>query len=196
MKTDAERMPANMEQNNDMTEGTRSLLKTLMREYFQTETSAALHCRREAERLGDTPPAYALRAVAAHADEVLATLPALAKRHDLPVSAFGSATGALFSQLRDKLGDMLIDSERSYRGTMLGCRHGIDLVKLMAHATAETKDLELAEFLQTWLSTRIVLMQNLEDELAWFAKNPDQARKTARPPLLSRRRASLQSSQH
>jgi hypothetical protein len=39
----------------------RTLLERLGPELFQTETSAMLHGRREADRLGDTPPAQALR---------------------------------------------------------------------------------------------------------------------------------------
>jgi hypothetical protein len=175
-----------MDTKNDCPPETHALLKALMREFYQTETSAARHCTREADRLGDTPPARALRATAVHADQVLASLPALAKQHELPLSAAGSAIGALFSQARDKVGDMLIDSERSYRGTLLGCRHGMDLARLIQHATAETCDLALAEFIEDWIATRAVHVQDLEDELLWFAKHPVEARKTARPALVRR----------
>ena len=57
----------------------------------------------------------------------LQELPPLCEREGLPVSVVGSLTGTLFSELRDKLADGLIQSERSYRGTLLGTRHGIDV---------------------------------------------------------------------
>jgi hypothetical protein len=169
-----------MTRMNESPPETDALLKTLTREFFQTEASAARHCRREASRLGAVPPARALLSVASHATEVLASFPAVARRHGLPTSAASSVIGALFSQARDKLGDLLIDSERSYRGTLLGCRHGVDLARLMRHATYETSDLGLAEFLDEWLATRVVLVEQLEEELAWFAKNPHEARMNAR----------------
>jgi hypothetical protein len=159
---------------------TYELLKTLTREFFQAEASAAQHCRREASRLGSVPPARALLAVATQAEQVLEALPKLARQHGLPIGAKDSALAALFSQARDKLGDFLFDSERSYRGTLLNCRHGIDLARLMRHTTNETADVALAEYLDEWIASRVVLVENLEEELAWFAKNPHEAQKNAR----------------
>jgi hypothetical protein len=169
-----------MKSKNDCPPETYELLETLTREFFQTEASAARHARREASRLGGVPPARALLAVATHAEQVLHALPELARKHGLPVSAGGRTLGTLFSEARDKLGDLLIDSERSFRGTLLGCRHGIDLVRLMRHATNETRDVALAEYLDEWIASRVVLVENLEEELAWFAKNPHEAQKNAR----------------
>ena len=57
-----------------------------MTELFQTERSAYRHPIREAKRLGDVPPAIALRAVAAHANEVLDELPKLARARGLAVA--------------------------------------------------------------------------------------------------------------
>ncbi|MET0286125.1 MAG: hypothetical protein ABW352_16710 [Polyangiales bacterium] len=157
---------------------TDALLETLTREFFQTETSVTRRSRREASRLGGVPPARALLQIAAHANEVLDTFPAIARHHGLPESAPGSVIGALFASV-DRLGELLVDNERSYRGTLLGVRHGLDLARLMRHATYETSDLLLAEFLDAWLATRVVLVENLEEELIWFAKNPHFARKNA-----------------
>lgn len=165
----------------------RALLHSLARELFQTETSAARHCRREADRLGDTAPAHALRAVTQHAEAVLTELPELARRNDMPHSKGGRMTGALFSQLRDRMFDMLIDSDRSYRGTLLGCRHGLDVVHMLRHVAENLGKLELEAFCAAWLNTRTVLVQQLEDELAWFAKHPEQALKLARPLVLHER---------
>ena len=167
----------------------QELLISLSRELFQTETSAARHCRREAARLGDAPPAAALRAVADHADAILTELPQLAQRTGMPVSRGGRLTGELFSQLRDKLFDMMIDSDRSYRGTLLGCRHGIDLVRLLGHLARELGKVELDAFCAAWLNTRCVLVQQVEDELAWFAKHPEQALELARHPFTTGNRA-------
>jgi hypothetical protein len=164
----------------------QAFLRSLTRELFQTETSAAQHCRREAARLGQTSPAEALRAVADHADAVLAELPKLVERNGLPKSRGGIAVGELFSQVRDKLADALIDADRSYRGTLLGCRHGLDVVRMLQQIAVTYGLRDLDAFCAAWLNTRTVLVQKLEDELAWFARNPAAALKSGRRPLSTR----------
>jgi hypothetical protein len=104
----------------------------------------------------------------------------VAARNGMVVSAGGIATGELFSQLRDKLADLLIDSERSYRGTLLGCRHGLDVVRLLRQLAIVIGNEDLDNFCAGWLNTRIVLVEQLEEELAWFAKHPKEAVANAR----------------
>lgn len=153
----------------------QTLLCNLIPELFQTEKSAIKHPRREARRLGDCPPAQALLAVSAHAEAVMRELPALCKRCELPVSRAGQALGALFSGTRELITDRLMDRERSYRGTLLGMRHGIDVVLVVKHASQRSGFTELASFCDRWLGERIPLVKRVEDELAWFTAHPDQA---------------------
>jgi hypothetical protein len=166
-----------------LTPSQRTLLDNLTRELFQTEASALRHGTREADRLGNSPPAAALRAVARHAKSVTEQLPALAERNQMIVSTGGFLTGELFSQVRDKLADMLIDSERSYRGTLLGMRHGLDVVTLLAQFADTVGNVDLADFCANWLNTRTVLVENVKEELRWFAIHADEAVKLARTPL-------------
>ena len=158
----------------------RSLLKSLTRELFQTEMSAVKHCRREAERLGEASPAITLREISSQAERFLAELPAIVERYELPRSGSGLAVGALFSQAREKLFDRLIRSERSYRGTMLGLRHGVDLVHLLAHVARAADLTYLSAFCERWLVVRQPLVADLERGLAWFAKQPARAMQLAR----------------
>src|ERR1700753_1907989 len=74
------------------------LLRSLTREFFQTETSAVRHCTREAERLGDVGPARAMLAIAHAAEQALKAFPPIATAHDLPVSGAGMFVGSLFSE--------------------------------------------------------------------------------------------------
>ncbi len=154
------------------------LLVTLTRELFQTERSASLHPIREAERLGDIPPAHALRRVAEHALGILARLPVLARAHALPVSTAGERAGGLFSFVRDALADRLIDPERSYRGTLLGMRHGIDLVRLMRDTAHAASDEDLEVWCGVWLDERTPLVEACAERLAWFAAHPAEARRS------------------
>jgi hypothetical protein len=164
-------------------ENSEALLRVLMREFFQTETSAVQHCRREALRYGDAPPAAALRAVADDASQVLRKLPALAETAGLPVSKLGVLTGALFSEVRDKVLDRLVQAERSYRGTLLGVRHGVDLVYSLRHVAETMGNEPVFDFCEGWLTRRIVLMDRVEEELVWLARHPEKALHSSKPSV-------------
>jgi len=155
------------------------LLQHLRGELWQTETSAAQHCRREAARLGDTAPARALSAAAQHADDTLATLPRLLQDVGSTHKTVGTAVGKFFSELRDTLADNLVTSERSYRGTLLGLRHGVDLVRLML-ASASHDSSDVRQFLEAWLARREPLITEVAQQLSWFAEHQGQALKHAR----------------
>jgi len=152
------------------------LLTTLFRELFQTERSASLHPRREAGRFDDSaPPAVALCAVCEHATKVLTELPDVARKEGLPDSYSGRSIGALLSAARDAVIDRVVDTERSYRATLLGLRHGVDLVMLIRHVAHATGRTALAEYCIRWLETRNSLVEQVARCLAWFAANPDVA---------------------
>jgi hypothetical protein len=165
------------------TDGKRKLLRSIARELFQTEVSARLHCRREAARLGDEPPAQPLLATAAHAEHTLRQLPRFAQEHGLPISVFGSVLGAVFSSLRDQLLDRLVCSERSYRGTLLGMRHGVDVVTMLKDVAEQLPDPVLAEWCENWLEARSPLVEHAAEQLQWFASHPQHAIASARPLL-------------
>ncbi|MGK3997906.1 hypothetical protein [Sorangium sp. So ce1024] len=163
----------------------RAFLANLVRELFQTERSARTHSLVEAQRLGDVPPAHALRAVSAHAEAVLEELPALMSERELPVSAGGSAVGAAFSALRDHIADHLLSAEKSYRGTLLGMRHGVDLVELIQYVAAAEGDTFLAAWCARWLAARRPLVEAVAGELAWFAARPARATRAAKDSVVA-----------
>jgi hypothetical protein len=162
-----------------------ALLKSLMRELFQSERSAMKHPRREAERLGGGPPAQALEAVSEHARRVFADLCATARASDLPASRAGMAIGSLFSIARHVVLDRAIDTERSYRTTLLGMRHGVDIVKLIRKVADASGGVELAGFCTRWLEEREPLVERVESAMGWFAEHPQRA---AEMPRARRRR--------
>ncbi len=156
---------------------TSKLTKTLFPEVFQTENSAVLHPEREAKRLGGaTPPARAMRAISAHATAALRRLHALAaKRGRDSAESGGLAIGRLFSILRAFGSDLVLSSEKSYRATILGARHGLGVFMLLEQAALVEGDRELADFCAEWIAERSKLVEGAERELAWFAQNPDVA---------------------
>jgi hypothetical protein len=155
--------------------GPTQLLHNLTPELFQTETSAARHCRREARRVPGTPPAATLLAVAEHADVALRELEELARAHQLPRSSFGVALGNLFSETRQRVADRLIDAERSFRGTLLGMRHGIDVVHMVELTAREAGCDPLVRWAEAWRQRREPLIQEAERQLGWYATHVDRA---------------------
>jgi hypothetical protein len=164
------------EQKSDSASGSeKKLMRSLMRELFQTEHSAQTHCRAEAERLPGTPPEHALLATARHADSVLEELPIRAKHHDLPVSPIGVSVGEAFSRIRRHVTDLLMDSETSYRATLLGLRHGVDVWRLLREAALAAKDDDLAAWCDRVYLARVPLIEECAQQLSWFAQHPDEA---------------------
>ncbi len=171
----------------------RRLLATLVRELFQTENSARWHPAREAERLGEAAPGRAMAAVALHASAVLEELPALAEACGLPTSVGGLTAGRAFSALRDKAFDLFLTTEKSYRGTLLGLRHGVDLTKLLRETAAADGDRRLVAFCDRWLARRVPLVADVAHELAWLGEHPGRALAPVRRGALARlARATMQ----
>ena len=128
---------------------THDLLKILFVELCQTEESAIEHPRTEAERLAATPPAAALLAVSAHAERLRLELEAIARAEDLGTTTLGAKIGDALSVMRDFVIDRTVSREKSYRGTLIGMHHGVDVVRLVRHtavaagACLTTQSLEL-----------------------------------------------------
>lgn len=171
---------------DDRRQDTRTLLAAMVRELFQTEQSAKTHPVTEADRLGDVPPAYALRAVAHHAETALSELPTITKHEDLPVSDGGRGVGALFAALRERFADLTLNEEQSYRATLVGMRHGLDLVESIRHVARVEGDDALVAWCGAWLDRRRVLVDSVASELAWFSRHPDCALRPAMSGAVAR----------
>jgi hypothetical protein len=149
-----------------------SLVRTTFGEIFQTERSAIRHPRVEAERLGDCPPARAMLAVSEHAERAERDLTALAKARGARSHSVGTVVGTMFSAGRNRLADLLLTSQASYRGTLLGIRHGVDAMLLFQMAARVEGDDELAAWCDAWRVARRPLVDDVEKALVWFAEHP------------------------
>ena len=154
-------------------------LASLMIELFQTERSAIMHCDREAARLGKSPPATTLDEVSDHAREALAKLTDLAEAGKIPArkprQKLGQLIGRTLSRVRMHVLDRLVAGERSYRGTLLGMRHGIDLVRLLREVADREGTDVLVEWCDDWLSARVPLVEAVCEHMVWFADRPASA---------------------
>lgn len=152
------------------------LLRRLCHELYQTEMSASVHPLREARRLGNNPPSAAMAACAHHAQAVLKQLPRCTE-HDriMGRSYIGQIVGLAFSLVRRMGIDWALGPERSYRASLLGLRHGIDLVRELEPLARQMHDDALADWCTQWLKVRVPLVETVERHLSWFIKHPDEA---------------------
>jgi hypothetical protein len=147
----------------------------LTRELAQSEIDAALHTRREATRLGDIPPAHALLQIAAHADQTNPHLASLVEGRQPVGVRLGRFVGRCFSRLRHEISDRIMDSERSYRATLLGLKHGHDVARLLRDVCDHTGDAELHQLCEQLVIERGALIERAEAALRWFARHPELA---------------------
>lgn len=151
------------------------LYAKLCRELAQSEQSAMVHPKREARRLGDVAPAHALLAIAKHAEDIKPRFDSLMVKRQPNGMKIGRAVGSLFSTIRQAIADRLIDAERSFRGTMLGVRHGLDCARLLREVALRAHDTHLVKFCDELIVERQGLIEGAEQALAWFADQPERA---------------------
>jgi hypothetical protein len=150
----------------------------LCRELAQSEHSAIVHTRREVRRLGDVPPANALRALGAHAASLRPRMAMLMATRQPFGALVARAVGQTFSNLRHLVFDRLIDVERSYRGTLLGFHHGIATARLLRDVSLRLNDRYMHRFCDDLLAERLPLLDVAEQEVSWFARTPRNAIKS------------------
>jgi hypothetical protein len=154
------------------------LCEKLCREVAQSEHSARSHTLREARRLGDAPPALALRAIAAHAEAIRPRLEALLRRRgQILGSRLGRTADTVLAAFRHAVSGHLsvthlLDAERGYRAVLLGLRHGVDAFRLLRAVAAREGDLRLAGFCDELLLERLARLERAERSLGWFADRP------------------------
>ncbi len=153
----------------------QALREKLGRELAQAEYDAARHTAREASRLGDVPPAARMRAIAAHAEEIRPRFQELVASRQPVGALLGRAVGELFSDTRHFVVDRILSAERSYRATLLGLRHGLDVARLLREVARVDKDSELVELCDDLISDREALLEAAQDSLAYFATHCDVA---------------------
>lgn len=156
----------------------RKLLHSLLREMQQTECSALLHCGKEATRLGTHGPIGPLRAIVAHVAEFKPQLDELVFEQRVAWPRVGDLSGRAMSFVRSAVFDKLAGHERSYRGTLLGVRHGLDVARMLHQVAIEGANPPVAAFASQWLVGREPLILPLVAGLGWFAAHPGVARAT------------------
>jgi hypothetical protein len=153
----------------------QELLESTLRELFQAERSASKHPRSEAERLGQSPPGTMMEEIAVHAERSLEQLEDIARVRGFEPFGGALAAGRALSALRDQLADLAATTEQSYRVTLLGVRHSVDLVRLLRGLAVAADDRELQDWSERWSLRRLDLIEQAENALAWFAEHPAKA---------------------
>jgi hypothetical protein len=145
------------------------LLNKLLRELLRAEHRAMDHALREARRTGETPPAAALRAIAAHSQAMRPRLIRQLDGHALvPEHARISAT---LTTLRYIFAERVHhDAERAYRVALHDLRHGVDVVRVLREVARLDELLGLIRWCDDWLSARRTLVARASAQLAWFGE--------------------------
>ena len=165
------------------------LVPRLFVELCQTEESARKHPRVEAKRLGRSPPGRAMQAVSDHAARILPEIRRLAKAEQLETRSSGAVIGDAFSLFRKLVFDQLLDREKSYRSTLIGMYHGMDVVRLLGAAARAEGRSRIVAFCERWLAERGPLVRVATIELEWFGRNPRLALEAARHRLGGKRKS-------
>lgn len=152
------------------------LTRSLLAELYDLEEDGYRLSNREANRLGKHPPATALRAVAAHANESLEELRGLARARNVTLSAPRALFLDTLRRMRDVVVVPFIDHDHAYRRALAVLRRGIDLVTLIGSAAHDECDDDLAAWCSRWLAGRTELVRAAAMELDWFAHHPAIAR--------------------
>ena len=148
------------------------LSPTLLGELYDLEEDAYRVSVREARRIGWGPPAVALRAVVAHANESLEELPKLARERHARLGTLGTLALDTFRRVRDIVVDQFVDYEHAYRRALTALHKSIDLTRLVHAAALDEGDDALASWCERWLAVREQLVASATDELAWFGRHP------------------------
>jgi len=154
------------------------LIHKLLREVTRAESQAIDHAATESRRLGEAPPAIALREVAAHALSMKPRLLDMSSAHglDLHRSAFGSRLSTLRQLVVDRVTPALADAEHAYRTAILDLRHGLDVVRVLREVSRRHELFGLIRWCDDWLRARRTLVTGVEARLLWFADAAARAR--------------------
>jgi hypothetical protein len=141
-------------------------------ELFELEEDAYRLATREANLLNGSPPASSLRAVVAHANETLDTLPSLARKRGGKVGSASALVVDTLHRLRDVVMMRVVDNEHGYRRVLDVLRKGIDVVHLLEAGARQDGDIPLATWCRRWLEARESLVAGATAELEWLARHP------------------------
>ncbi len=164
---------------HDDDDARRRMLRRLMSELAHSERAAEVHCQREARRYARDLSATALWTICRQARASLARLQELADARTFRLVSRPTSLGVLLQALRDALADRLRSAERSWRSTLLGLRHGIDIVVSLRLVADALGDADVVTFCDELLRQRTPLVKEVENTLWWFAEHPERALATA-----------------
>jgi hypothetical protein len=162
------------------------LLASLSRELLWAERAIARNLPREAERLGSSPPAMVLRAVAGHASDAATELMLLRDACEIPSLTVSQRLILFLSTAKTSVFDSLLPKQMAYRACLAELHRGVDTVRLMRSTARVTGYLEIADWCDSWLSVREPLLDLSSEELSWFAENPSRAMARASLSALAR----------
>lgn len=163
----------------------RDFLEALTRELLSSERSATRHARLEADRLGQTPPGVIMEEIALHAERAVEQVEEWARRRGVSGLTAESAAVRALAGARDKLTDLALTTEQSYRMSLLTVRHSVDLIRSIRELAVLADDRDLREWSERWSLRRLDLLEQGEMALAWFAEHAGRALEPIKSTLVA-----------
>jgi len=151
----------------------RSPYDHLVRALVRAEADTVGLADRTTHRIGDVPPARALRAVATHAEETRARLASVLAGYGIAATA----SRRRMSELCRWLIGHVVDAERAYGEALDDLRREIEIVHELRHVARRDGLFGLIRWCDDWLPARRTRVARVEAQLAWFV-SPGMA-----PPL-------------
>lgn len=163
----------------------QDLLGALARELLSSERGASRHARLEAERLGQSPPGVIMDEIAIHAERSLEQVEEWARRRGIRSAVSESVASRALTNVRERFSELAMSVEQSYRMSLLGMRHSVDLIRLIRELAVLADDRDLREWSERWSLRRLDLLEQAEMALGWFAEHPGRALEPVKSTLVA-----------
>jgi hypothetical protein len=123
--------------------------------------------------------------IATDAERALEQIEGWARRRGVQGLSAESAAARAFASARDKLAELALTTEQSYRMSLLAARHGVDLIRMIRELARLADDRELREWSERWSLRRLDLIEQGEMALAWFAEHSGRALEPVKSTLMA-----------
>ena len=166
----------------------RAMMRSLLAELLHEEEALVTRTRRDADRYDGVELDAPFYAIATHAEATLMRLDVLATARNMGRKRASRLVKCLLACASELYRERFVSAERAYRSTVSTLRSGMDLVRLARSAADVAGDAELTDFCEEWLSRRGALVENLSEQLDWFADRPRVSMETSHGIAGARRR--------
>ncbi len=120
-----------------------------------------------------------------HAERSLEQVEEWARRRGIRSAVSESVASRALTNVRERFSELAMSVEQSYRMSLLGMRHSVDLIRLIRELAVLADDRDLREWSERWSLRRLDLLEQAEMALGWFAEHPGRALEPVKSTLVA-----------